>query len=224
MRDRREYEMKVTRWFFLGLLAASVGLAWAQADAKPLVKHTFKQSIEGWMGIGPTAKVGITHDEAIVAPTAGALKFDYGINKGEFNALLLPTPVGSLKNAKSIKFRVRTDSTTLMAVALQEQDGGRYVALFTAPKDNWQTVELSTADFGLSQDKGDPKDPDVKLDMDQVGAMIVGDVSQFFVQADNPALASMLDVRKGSHQFFVDDFTVGTDSVLSSTTSAWAAA
>jgi len=201
------------------LLAACAAVSGAQTPHSPLVNHTFKEGVEGWVAMGTTAKVGVSHESGIAQPSAGALKFDYGVGKGELNAVILQTSLDSWTKAKSIKFRVRSDSNTIFAVALQEQDGGRYGAIVQVPKDAWQTVELSTTDFILAQDPNDPKDPDGKLDMDRVTSLAVTDVAQFFVSLDNPALASMFDIKQGSHTAYFDSFVVGTEAIPANTAS-----
>src|ERR1051325_9670415 len=96
--------------------------------------------------------------------------------------LLLPTPDMVLSKAKSFKFWIRTDHATPVGFTLQEKDGGRYNALFSTPKGVWQQVELSVADFQADTNKDAPKDPDGKLDMDQVEGVGIIDVAQIFVQ------------------------------------------
>jgi hypothetical protein len=201
------------------LVLVGAGSAWTQTAAGQIIRHSFKGELGGWVGVGQTAKVTTTGEASIVGPDAGALKFDYAIAKGQFNALALQTAAGSLKNAKSMRFRIRTDFPTLVAVALQEEDGGRYVALVQAPKDAWQTVELSTGDFGLSMEKNDPKDPNGRLDMEKINGVVIGDVSQFLAQAEGPA-SDLFDIPKGAHTLYLGEFTVGSDSVTPRTVSA----
>lgn len=206
--------MKSSGW------VAGLGLAWFAGAQEPLIQHSFKEDAAGWISIGQTAKIAIYHDPALGAPTTGALRFNYGINKGEFNALLLPTKADSLKTAKSLKFSVRADLATVLAVAIQEEEGGRYVALVHAPKDAWQPVELSIGDFALAMDKDDPKDPNGKLDLELITAIVVGDVSQFFAQSDDPALSALGGIKTGPHTLYLDDFSIGTEAVPPSTSSA----
>ncbi len=207
-----------TNWIVSSLLRAAATSASAQA---PLINHTFKDSDGGWTAIGQDGKVAVSHTAGITLPAAGALKFDYQIQKGGFSAINLATPLDSLTKAKSFKLRIRTDSATLIGIVLEEQDGGRYVATCMAPKDAWQPIELATSDFILSRDPGDPVDPDGKLDMDKVHSISVFDVSEFLVQvgADNPVLAAMLDIRKGDHTLYMDSFSIGTEAVPTSTSS-----
>jgi len=194
-------------------LLAGACLAGAQTPSAPLVNLSFKDSSGGWMVLGGSSKMSISHDPEIAIPTAGALKYDYAITKGEFSGLYMPIALGDWAKAKSVKFRVHADTATLLAIALQEQDGGRYVSMVQVPKDAWQPIELSTSDFILSQDPGDPKDPDGKLDMDRVTNIAIADVSQYFLAMDNQPLVNLLDIKKGNHAMYIDSFTVGTDPI-----------
>lgn len=58
----------------------------------------------------------------------------------------------------------------------------------------------------MSDEPGDPKDPDNKLDLDQVQAVALGDVNQIFVQ--NPQMARLLHVQEAPHRFYLDDFLI----------------
>jgi hypothetical protein len=191
----------------------------AQGPGEPLIRHDFKEDAAGWMPIGQTAKVVVFHDPALGAPTVGALRLNYGINKGEFNALLLPVRGDSIKAARSFKFSVKTDLDTVLAVTMQEEEGGRYVAVVHAPKDAWQKVELAVGDFALAMDKDDPKDPNGKLDLELVNALVVADISQLFAQNEDPKLSGLFDVKMGAHTLYFDDFTVGTEAIPPSTSS-----
>src|SRR5579872_6353837 len=82
--------MRSIRWGLIGgMLIVTLGAAAAQTP-KALIRDTFEDSDGGWTGFGNTAKVSVTHDAARVKEGKGALQFDYGVNKGEINALLLP--------------------------------------------------------------------------------------------------------------------------------------
>ncbi|MGV3618878.1 MAG: hypothetical protein ACO1SV_26430 [Fimbriimonas sp.] len=212
--------MKTSRWIAASLLA--VGAAFAQAPAEPLIKHTFAEDAAGWIPVGNGAKVVIFHDPALGAPTTGALRLNYQVQKGEFNGLYLPTPFDSLKTAQSIKFSVRADQGTVIAVALQEEEEGRYVAVFHAPKDGWQPVELSVHDFALAMEKDDPKDPNAKLDLERVTGIFIGDLSQIFASIEDPKAKDLFEVKPGPHTLYLDDFTVSSTPVAPSTASAGA--
>lgn len=203
---------------FPSLIAAVAMSAPAQTSGD-IVNQTFKDGDGGWMGMGANAKLSVTHDPGIALPAAGALKVDYNVAKNDLAAAVLPTGLDSWTKAKSLKFRIRSDSDTIFAVNLQEQDGGRYTSMIRTQKDTWQAVELSTADFILAQDKTDPKDPDGKLDMDRVTGFGVVDVAEFMVSLDNPMLQSLFNVKPGAHTFYIDSFTVSTEPISAESSS-----
>jgi hypothetical protein len=200
------------------LLGTGIGAA-AQDAPAPILSHGFEQNDGGWQAFPPdgTAAVSLTHDAASVKSGKGALQFSYALKKGAFCLLLLPTPDMILSPAKSIRFWVKADHSTSLACVLQEKDGGRYNAAFSVTKNVWQQVDLSTADFMLDISPTAPKDPDAKLDVDQVEAVGVIDVAQLFVQGD-PALAAVFGISEGPRTLFLDDFAVNTTPLAPATT------
>lgn len=178
-------------------------------DAAPLLSHTFEENDGGWQGFGGSGVVSVTHDAASVKSGKGALQYSYALKKGEVALMLLQTPDMMLAKAKSLRFWIKADHMTPVAIVLQEKDGGRYNAIVSTPKDTWQEVELSTADFALDRSKDAPKDPDGKLDMDQVENIAIADMAQIFVQGD-AAFATALGISEGPRKFVMDDFAVNT--------------
>jgi hypothetical protein len=198
------------------LLALAAGMALAQQTPPapaPLIHHTFETDPAEWMGLGTTAMVSLTHDADHVKEGKGALQFDYAANKGELNALLLPIPDGTLTKMKSLHFWIRADYPTVFAVSLQEKDAGRYSAVFSAPGKTWQEVQLEPADFVLGEEANDPKDPDGKLDLDQVNSIAIADYGQIFVQTDNADLQALFHIQKGPHTLNLDEFTVSAEPI-----------
>ncbi|MCW3097157.1 MAG: hypothetical protein JWL77_2775 [Chthonomonadaceae bacterium] len=198
------------------LLALAAGMALAQQTPPapaPLIHHTFETDPAEWMGLGTTAMVSVIHDADHVKEGKGALQFDYAANKGELNALLLPIPDGALTKMKSLHFWIRADYPTVFAVSLQEKDAGRYSAVFSAPGKTWQEVQLEPADFVLGEDTNDPKDPDGKLDLDQVNNIAIADYGQIFVQTDNADLQALFHIQKGPHTLNLDEFTVSAEPI-----------
>ena len=186
-------------------------------DTPPLLNHTFEENDGGWQGIGGYGAVSVTHDANLVKSGKGALQYSYALKKGEFCLMLLPTPDMLLSKAKSVRFWIKTDHATPIAAVMQEKDGGRYNAIFSVPKDTWQQVELSTADFVLDRSKDAPNDPDGKLDMDLVDNFGIADMAQIFIQGD-AALATVLGVSEGPRKLYMDDFTVNTPVIPPSST------
>src|SRR5438094_9506009 len=117
-----------------GLVLACLPAA-GQNPPAALINHTFEENDGGWttIGSGATGKVSITHDAANVHQGKSAAKLDYTLQKGDLTAMILPVGDGALARAKSLRFWVKADSTAMLGVFLQEQDGGRYAAMFSAP-------------------------------------------------------------------------------------------
>lgn len=193
-------------------MALGAAGAFAQDAQAPLLSHSYEESDGGWMGIGGSGVVSVTHEAANVKNGKGALQFAYALTKGEFCLIVLPTPDKVLSKAKSLRFWVKADHATPLSLVVQEKNGGRYNAIFSVPKNGWQQVEVSTADFVLDRSKDAPKDPDGKLDMDLVENMGLADMAQMFVQGDG-ALAKAVGVSEGPRKLFMDDFAVTAASL-----------
>jgi hypothetical protein len=200
-----------------GVLLVIAGTAVAQEAAAPILSHTFEENDGGWQGLGTTATVSLTHDANFVKGGKGALQFAYGVKKGELNMLLLPTPDKVLSTARSIRFWVKTDHASPLAVVLQEKDGARYNTMFSVRKGAWQQVELSIADFVVDSGKDAPKDANGKLDLDDVGNVGIIDIAQLFVQGDE-ALAKAFGIETGTRNLYLDDFSVSPTALAASAT------
>jgi len=201
-----------TGWLFGGALVLTLGMAAVQAQEKSaLLRHSFDENEGGWTAFGEGAKVLVTTDAAKVKEGKGALQYDYAVAKGGMSAIFLPVEEGALAKARAIRFWIKTDHTTPAVFALQERGGGRYVALFTAPKDKWQLVELSLSDFILSEGNDDPKDPNNRLDADQLESLGVLDLAHLFAQVDNEALLDLFNVKTGAHTLYLDELAISEE-------------
>ncbi len=201
------------RWIAAPLVSLLVaGAAWGQA---PLVQNSFEDGTEGWTTITGKGTVTVTHDPANVKSGKGALEIDYNLKQGDLTAAALAIPSDKMAKMKSIRFWVKADYDAPIAVAMQEKGGGRYQAMFSAPANTWQEVELGPSDFILAEGKDDPKDPDGKLDLDQVEGVAVMDVSQVFSQ--NPEVAKLFGIKNGPHKLYLDDFVVDAGGAAAGT-------
>jgi hypothetical protein len=204
---------------YSSLLAAAVLLlvpggtrAQEPAPAAPLIHTTFAegQGDGGWKAFGEKAKVTTTKDATREGTSKDVLQFDYTIGKGELGVLTLAINENEIAAAHSLRFTLKADQTTTLAAVMQEgNDGGRYVALFYAPADKWQTVTLAPSDFIRSDNPGDPQDPNGQLDMDRVQYVALTDLGQLFAQSDDPVVTALFNVKKGDHHFYLGDFEVG---------------
>ncbi|MBV9867372.1 MAG: hypothetical protein JO316_18600 [Abitibacteriaceae bacterium] len=203
--------LKTTVSLMAGVLITAHGLR-AQSVKPPgtLLRQTFEGGDNLWRALGQNAKVSITREAANVKEGQAALRFDYPVEAGKLNALLLPTPGGVPLQSQSLRFWVKADYATNLVVALQERGGGRYIAIFAAPENSWQQVELTPADFILSEDVTDPKDPDNKLDLDQVQSIAIADFKELFAQAANADITKLFNVKSGPHTLYLDDFVVSS--------------
>ena len=150
-------------------LAAAVMVSAAAAD-------------DEWMAFGPGAAIHKSGE---------TVSLQYKVSPGQPSMAVLPTPAAKLAGMTHLQFRVRTDVSTGVAVLLAEKKpGGDYSTVFWSPKGEWQQIDLTPADFVLNDGPKDPKDPDGRLDLDQVEHIAVLDLGSMFAQAGaNPMMA-----------------------------------
>lgn len=207
--------MKITAAWLSSLLCAVCAPTALAQDPDSLLKETFADDLGGWQVIGPNAKVAVFIDSELKAPSPGALRMKYGVDKGQMSLLLRTVSGDLMKQAQSLRFWVRTDRTTTVAVVLAEEEGGRYIATAHVAANSWQKVELSIYDFALSTGPDDPKDPNGKLDLDRVTAIGLVDLAQMFAAVEMPGFS----VEAGARTLFLDDFEVSKQAISSSTSS-----
>ena len=212
--------MKMRSWWKYGITsglflvgAATCDLATAQPPEvkPPLVRQNFEDGLGDWSSFGETAKVSLSTQPENVKEGQAALRFDYAVKAGQFNALFAPMPPRVLEKVRLFRFWIKADHASSLAFVLQEQGGGRYLSIFHAPKDIWQQVEILPSDFVLTEEKDGTKDPNNKLDLDLVEGVALGDLSQMFIQ--NTESAKLLGITAGPRTFYLDDVSV-SDAVL----------
>jgi hypothetical protein len=163
---------------------------------------------DDWLPFGQSAsvhKIGAT------------VTLDYKITPGQLGLAILQTPEGKLAGMTHLQFRVKTDVATMVGVMLSEtKPGGDYAAIFWSPKDQWQQIDLTPADFNLNDGPKDPHDPDGRLDVDQVQAIGIFDGGQFLSQAPaNPKLPIAVNKLSGDHKLQWEDFRIVTEAAKS---------
>jgi hypothetical protein len=199
-----------TLFFMLG----PAGLAHLEEKAAKPNGLLLAMSEGSWVAFGGDAQVRFTPDAAHVKTGRSALALDYKVEPRQFAAAVLPVGEGSLAGMKSMRFRLKTDSATPVAVLLSEKKpgGGNYVSILWSPRDTWQKIELTPDDFALSDGPNDPKDPDGKLDLDQVEGVGIADLAPLFsAMPENPELPIVVEKRSGAHTLFVDEFEARAD-------------
>jgi hypothetical protein len=156
---------------------------------------------QDWIAMGAGGSVS--------TPANGGVEFKYELGKKQFAAAVLPAN-DSLASMKSLRFRAKTDHDTTVGVLLSERKpgGGNYSATFWSPAGVWQQIELTPRDFELSDGPNDPKDPDGKLDLDQVEGIGIVDLAILFENAAERDKIVVTKATPGAHTILIDNFEV----------------
>jgi len=175
--------------------------ALAQQNSGVLIHHTFDSDTAGWMFMGQAGTVGLA---------GGALSFTYELKPKTFGLAVLPAPPG-IAAMRRMRFRIRSDRDTVLAVLLSEKKpgGGDYSAWFWSPANVWQPIELTPADFTANDGANDPVDADGKLDLDALEGIGIIDLAQFFLSLpDNSDFPMAIDRPSGTHTVLLADFQI----------------
>lgn len=203
----------------LGMNFPMVGAQAKVADDSTIFQDRFEADVNGWMGFGPHFHIGTTNEAGKFKSGMSALAFNYrfevvATNPGELpiDAIVRPIPNGQLAKMRSLSFWAKSDINAPLTVALTEKEGGRYTAVTWIPKNQWVHVVLLPEDFALADGKDDPKDPDGKLDMDQVENISLLNMWEFLPIAakTNPASVALFPAQTGEHTLWLDDFTASS--------------
>jgi hypothetical protein len=182
--------------------------AFAQQDSNALLFQTFAKDVSGWTATGDGAEVHTTSDAARARPGHSSLEFSYDLAPRNFSGAVLGAPE-SFAHMQSLRFWARSDHNTAVGVLLTEKKpgGGNYAAWFSAPANTWQSIELTPADFTVTDGPNDPVDADGKLDLDQVEGIAVFDLAQFFSQwAATARISLRIAAASGRHSLLLDSF------------------
>ena len=154
----------------------------------------------GWVAMGGGA----------VQATGDGIIFSYDLQPKRLSLAVLPaTP--DVARMQRLRFRVKTGHDTPLAVMLSEKKpgGGNYIAVFWAPADVWQQIELTPADFAVSDGPKDPVDADGKLDLDEVEGLAIVDIAQVFLaQPDQPDVPIAIDRSTGARTIEIASFEI----------------
>jgi hypothetical protein len=160
------------------------------------------QDTTGWTPLG---------EGTGVSGSAAALVLNYDVAPKKFTGAVMKPPA-DFAHMRSIRFSVKSDHDTALGVLLSEKKpGGNYAAWFWAPANVQQQVELTAADFSVTDGPGDPVDPDGKLDLDQVEGIGIFDMATFFLSMPaNPDMPIAVTPSAGHHSLTVEGFGVTT--------------
>ena len=158
-------------------------------------------------GVHPDAdaKVAIVRDAGAAKSGKGALAYTFGIAPGTVSVLALQRPI-DLTGMKSMRLWVKCSRTTAVIIGLGEASGASYQAAAHCTAGVWQEIAVNLDELTADEPA---KDPNGKLDLDQVGAMTVFDIGGF--------LATFLPDLKGTRSMVVDDVSFSSKPVTAST-------
>ena len=175
----------------------------AQDKPKKILLDDFEADLSDWasfkadsngFGQDDDAKVAITHEAAEVKAGKGSLSYSYEVTPETIRMLGLPRPL-DLTGMKSLHLWVKCSHATAVLIALTESGGGSYQTSVNCNAGKWQEVAVNLDEFVLD----DPsKDPNGKLDLDQIGSIQVVDAGGFLVK--------FLPELKGTRKIWLDDF------------------
>jgi hypothetical protein len=168
------------------LLLDDLKLTEAVPEATPAVPApmvSYGLPVKGMAFVGGL-NVKLTED----ADDAGepVLKVEYQVPTRTLFAVAYALKPGALSGAGAIQIRLRSSGRATFIVGLEEQrnpgDKSSYNTSFTlSGLDGWQTVTLPLSQFKLDANRADP---DGRLDPEQVGMLILGDLSAMAQQMD----------------------------------------
>ncbi len=206
MRERTRTLATFIKESFMRTFIIFLAAAYVTQGQTSLLKHSFESDTEGWMVMGASGSVKVGKE---AKSGSGALQFTYSLDNKGISSLIFPAGVGNLTGMRRIRFWVKADHDTPIAVVLAEKKpgGGDYAAVLWAPKNVWQRVDLALSDFVASDGPTDPVDSNGKLDTDQIEGIGIIDFSSVFNQL--PAESPMIVEKKvGAHTLLIDDFEI----------------
>jgi hypothetical protein len=158
-------------------------------------------------GVNPDAdaKVAITKEAGAAKSGKGALAYTYGIAPGVVSVLALQRPI-DLTGMKSMRLWVKCSRTTAVIIGLGEASGASYQAAAHCTGGVWQEIAVNLDELTVDEPA---KDPNGKIDLDQIGSVTVFDIGGF--------LATFLPDLKGSRSMAVDDASFSSKAVTAST-------
>jgi hypothetical protein len=183
------------------------------SGATPMVRHTFENGVEGWAAFGRNGAIRVTNEPVGVKSGKGGLAFEYDVSHGPAFAAW---PVKeSLIGMQSLRFWLKTDAATPVAVLLNEEaPGGHYIRILWSPANTWQHIELQLSDFTLNEGPNDPQDPDNRLDAGDLQSVGLFDLSQIYNGAAKSSTVPIaIDEKTGKHTMFIDDFEISSEAL-----------
>lgn len=202
-----------------GVLCAAAlicGARWvapASAQAAARTVYDFEDGPQGFTPIvfkdnalSPDASSTASLDKAAKVGS-GALNYTYKVEPGAFRVLFAEQklPAGT----QSVRFWVRSSVPTALLFSAREEQGANYQLTFYVPAHEW--VQL-TANLDEFQPDDEGKDPNKKLDAEQVTGLSVSDIATMLVNAPDEAVKNLPNLQ-GQRTQWLDDLHLLTARV-----------
>lgn len=158
-------------------------------------------------GVNPDgdSKIAITREAASVKSGKGALSWSYEITPKTVRVLALQRPI-DLTGMKSLRLWVKCSKATSVIVGLGDPSGASYQANAHCPAGAWQEIAVNLDELTVDEPA---KDPNGKLDLDQVNSITVFDIGGF--------IAMFLPDMKGARTMMLDDIGFSSKPVATTT-------
>jgi hypothetical protein len=192
---------------FGALLGAVLAFPACSKGPEPTIQ-TFESGDEGWVPYGRNARLEVVRDAAEVKNGKAALALRYTYQQNEFASAILPLEAGEIGQLTHMRFWIRSDQSTAVAVVFSEKQpgGGYYSTWFWCPAKTWQHVDLTPDDFSPVRGPTYPVDADARLDVDQVIAIGVSDLGQAFQGLGTGASYPLVTaLHPGAQTLLLDD-------------------
>jgi len=154
---------------------------------------TFSETTEGWLAVPPPS--GVPMEVALTPgpPSGRSLCATYKLEPRKLAGLmrLVSGAVGS-----GLKLRLKTDSPTTVVIGCIERDGSSYVHIVQTGGGAWLHVSAPFVTFALSEDS---RDENGRLDLDQIGTLVIADAAGF------------MPVAPASRTLWLDDVDFGAE-------------
>jgi hypothetical protein len=158
---------------------------------------------------GVAANWGATVGEATIQLTQ--LRDNVAGGTGALECLYTPFCIISAGNlapqpgAQSVRFSLKTMEPTNVVYGVQEADGSTYQSFCHVPGAAWQHIALNLGDLILAQDSNDENG---QLDVDQINAVLVGDLANLPGE-----VGEALGQKMGQQTLWLDNVKLSPDPV-----------
>lgn len=185
-----------------------------QEAEKKLLIADFEGDASEWSGLtlgeggvhpDGDSKIAITKEAASVKVGKGALSWSYDITPKIVRVLALQKPL-DLTGMKSLHLWVKCSQATSIIVGIGDSSGASYQTNAHCSPGAWQEVAVNLDELTIDEPG---KDPNGKLDLDQVGSITIFDIAGF--------LAMFLPDIRGSRTMMIDDLYFSSKPVVATT-------